>query len=128
MDVSKLLPMEFLKNIVFRQVSVPVRVSVPVPSPIMVMVGAFILTACSAVPIKMECSEIQARMDYQDLSEDQMRFAKDELDACRERHQEAEAKDSSFIEGTEKRFTPNTDIYTDSVAADSMPVQGNKIP
>lgn len=127
MDLSKLLPMEFFKNIISRPAQVPVPVS------IIVMVGAFILMACSAVPIKMECSEIEARMNYQDLSEDQLRFAKDELDACRERHQQAEAKDSTFIEGTEKRFTPNGEANPDSgaedsVRSDSMPVEANKIP
>ena len=37
--------------------------------------------AC-AVPIKAECSEIQARIDYGNLTEDQLRFATGELEDC----------------------------------------------
>ncbi len=67
---------------------------------------------CSAAPIKMECQELQARIDYGDLSGDQLRFAQQELDDCRGRVKAADEKDSTFIDGTEKRFTP-----ADSVAA-----------
>lgn len=65
------------------------------------------LWGCSSAPIKMECQELQARIDYGDLSGDQLRFAQQELDDCRGRVKSAEQKDSAFIEGTEKRFTPS---------------------
>jgi hypothetical protein len=65
------------------------------------------LCACSSAPIKMECQEVQARIDYGDLTGDQLRFAQQELDECRGRAKAADQKDSSFIEGTERRFTPN---------------------
>jgi hypothetical protein len=65
-----------------------------------------LLCACSSAPIKMECRELQARIDYGDLSGDQLRFATQELDDCRNRVKSAEEKDSAFIEGTHERFTP----------------------
>ncbi len=70
--------------------------------------------ACSSVPIKMQCSEIQARIDYGNLTGDQLRFAMQELDDCRGRQQDAERKDSGFVAGTEKRFTPESPTGTDS--------------
>lgn len=61
---------------------------------------------CSSAPIKVQCSEIQGRIDYGDLTSDQLRFAMQELEECKNRQLEAEKKDSSFIDRTEKRFTP----------------------
>jgi hypothetical protein len=55
----------------------------------------------------MECRELQARMDYGDLTGDQLRFANQELEDCRNRAQAAENKDSAFIEGAHERFTPS---------------------
>ena len=63
--------------------------------------------ACSSAPIKMECQELQARIDYGHLSGDQLRFAQDELEDCHGRAKAADDKDSGFIEGTEKRFSPS---------------------
>lgn len=68
------------------------------------------LAGCSSVPVKMECSELQARIDYGDLTGDQLRFAMQELADCRNRAEAAERKDSAFIEGTEQRFTPNDSL------------------
>jgi hypothetical protein len=62
--------------------------------------------ACSSAPIKVECKELQARIDYGNLTADQMRFAKEELDDCQGRVKNAEEKDSAFIEGAHERFTP----------------------
>lgn len=76
--------------------------------------SAFGLMACSAVPIKMQCSEIQARIDYGNLTGDQLRFAMQELDDCRGRQKDAERKDSGFVAGTEKRFTPESQTGVDS--------------
>ena len=67
---------------------------------------AALLAACSAAPVKMECREIQMRIDYGELTQDQMRFAMQELAECQGRVKEAEKKDSTLIEGTERRFTP----------------------
>jgi hypothetical protein len=74
-----------------------------------VALGAAGLSACSAVPVKMQCSEIQARIDYSDMSGDQLRFAQQELEDCRARQSQAEKKDSGFVEGMDKRFTPDSD-------------------
>jgi hypothetical protein len=68
--------------------------------------GALFLLACSAAPARMECRELQMRIDYGDLTPDQMRFAMDELATCQGRVKEAERKDSILIEGAERRFTP----------------------
>jgi hypothetical protein len=74
----------------------------------------FSLYACSSAPIKMECRELQARIDYGDLTGDQLRFANQELEDCRGRAQAAENKDSAFIEGAHERFTP-ADSMRDSL-------------
>ncbi len=62
--------------------------------------------SCSEVPIKMQCSEIEARIDYGNLTGDQLRFAMDELNECRGKQKAAAEKDSNFIDGAEKKFTP----------------------
>jgi hypothetical protein len=74
----------------------------------------FSLYACSSAPIKLECRELQARIDYGDLTGDQLRFATQELEDCRGRAQAAENKDSAFIEGAHERFTPS-DSMRDSI-------------
>ena len=74
------------------------------------------LWGCSSAPIKVECGELQARIDYGDLTGDQLRFAKQELDDCRDRVKAADQKDSAFIDGTERRFTPSE---TDGTPSDS---------
>jgi hypothetical protein len=71
-----------------------------------ILAAALVLSACSAAPVKMECREIQMRMDYGDLTADQMRFATQELADCQGRAKAAEQKDSTLLEGTERRFTP----------------------
>lgn len=68
--------------------------------------AAAILAACSAAPVKVECREIEMRIDYGDLTQDQLRFAMQELEECRRKLRSAEAKDSAFLEGAEQRFTP----------------------
>jgi hypothetical protein len=71
--------------------------------------GAFAaagLVACSSLPAKLDCKEIQARMDYGRLSEDQLRFAQMELDDCRQKLKQAEIKDSTRLEGLEKAVSP----------------------
>lgn len=78
------------------------------------MAAAVMLEACSAAPVKMECKEIQMRIDYGDLTTDQLRFAMQELDECNGKIKAAELKDSAFLEGAERRFTP-----VDSLPADS---------
>lgn len=54
----------------------------------------------------MECQEIQSRINYGDLSGDQLRFAEQELADCQGRVKAAEASDSARLEGVEQRFTP----------------------
>lgn len=72
--------------------------------------AAAAMWGCSAAPVKMECQEIRARLNYGDLSPDQKRFAEDELAACEGRVRDAEAKDSAFIGGVEDRFTPKDSL------------------
>jgi hypothetical protein len=72
-------------------------------------VAAF-LAACSAAPVKMECQELQTRLKYGDLSDDQKRFAEDELAECEGRVRAAEIKDSTAIEGVNERFTPKDSL------------------
>lgn len=62
----------------------------------------------------MECRELEARIDYGDLTGDQLRFANQELEDCRGRAQAAENRDSAFIEGAHERFTP-ADSAQDSI-------------
>ena len=73
------------------------------------------LFGCSAAPVNMECREIQTRVNFSNLSEDQERFALQELEECRSRLKQAEGRDSAFIDQTEKRFTPK-DPLLDSLA------------
>jgi hypothetical protein len=68
--------------------------------------AAAMLAACSAAPVKMECRELEMRIEYSDLSQDQLRFAMQELEECRRKLRAAEAKDSAVLEGAERRFTP----------------------
>jgi hypothetical protein len=68
--------------------------------------GTMALLACSSAPVKMECRELRMRVDYGDLTPDQLRFAMDELAACEGRVKAAETKDSLLIDGAERRFTP----------------------
>jgi hypothetical protein len=73
-------------------------------------IAVALLSACSSAPIKMECTELQARIDYGNLTGDQLRFANEELADCRSRVKAAEEKDSSFIEGAHERFTPSDSL------------------
>jgi hypothetical protein len=65
-----------------------------------------LLLACSAAPLKMECQQLRSRIEYENMSEDQMRFARQELEDCEDRLREAQRKDSATVDNTEKRFTP----------------------
>lgn len=71
-------------------------------------VAGFLLAGCSAAPVRMECRELQMRIDYADLSNDQLRFALQELEDCKRRLKDAQARDSAFVEGAERRFTPDS--------------------
>ncbi len=72
------------------------------------MILAISLSAagCTQVPIKMQCQELQSRIDYGNLTDDQLRFAKDELEDCHNRLNQAAARDSGIIDTVENRFTP----------------------
>lgn len=74
--------------------------------------------ACSSAPIKMECQELQTRLDFSDMSADQRRFAQQELDDCRGRAKAADDKDSAFIDGAEKRISPSD---SESAPTDPQP-------
>ena len=67
------------------------------------------LCACSAAPVRMECGELKARMNLTDLSEDQRRFASEELAECENRLMAAEKRDSAFVDSAHGRFTPDED-------------------
>ena len=68
--------------------------------------AAALSAGCSSAPVKMECQELRARLNYGDLSSDQKRFAEEELAECEDRARAADAKDSAFIDGVNERFTP----------------------
>lgn len=70
------------------------------------LAAAALGAGCSSAPVKMECQELRARLNYGDLSADQKRFAEEELAGCEERAKAAEAKDSAFVDGMNDRFTP----------------------
>lgn len=89
-----------------RRESLPEADAARLPGAALLMTAVAILAACSAAPVKMECKEIQMRIDYGDLSADQLRFAMQELDECRGKVKAAEEKDSALVEGAEQRFTP----------------------
>ncbi|MBW8889913.1 MAG: hypothetical protein JF616_19325 [Fibrobacteres bacterium] len=72
--------------------------------------AAAVLAGCSAAPVKMECQELQTRLKYGDLSDDQKRFAEDELAECEGRAKAAESKDSAAVEGLNDRFTPKDSL------------------
>jgi hypothetical protein len=72
------------------------------------------IVSCSAMPVKIQCSELQARIDYGDLTGDQLRFAIQELEDCRGEQHRAEQKDSGFVDDTERRFTPEPEVAPDS--------------
>jgi len=76
--------------------------------------AAAVLAGCSSAPVKMECQELQTRLKYGDLSDDQKRFAEDEIAECEGRVKAAEAKDSASIEGLNDRFTPKDSLAPDS--------------
>ena len=63
-------------------------------------------TGCSAAPIKIECQEIRTRLAYENMSEDQARFARQELEDCEARVRAAQAKDSAFVDKAEGKLTP----------------------
>lgn len=68
--------------------------------------GTALLWACSSAPVKVECQQLRARIEYESMSEDQLRFAKQELEDCEDRLHAAQQKDSLSVDATEKRFTP----------------------
>ena len=74
------------------------------------VLAAAALAACSSAPVKMECRELQMRIDYGDLTNDQLRFALQELEDCKSRLKAAEAKDSAIVDGAERRFTPSDSV------------------
>jgi hypothetical protein len=72
----------------------------------MAVAAPALLAGCSAAPIKVECQQLRTRMEYESMTEDQLRFAKGELEDCEERMHAADRKDSALIDSTEQRFTP----------------------
>ena len=98
---SKLLGMGTFSNIL--------GLRLPCISGVSIAFAAAGLAACSSVPAKFECKEIQARMDYGNLSDDQKNFAQMELDECRQKLRQAQFKDSTRLNGLEKKVSPSSD-------------------
>jgi len=71
---------------------------------------AWLLGGCSATPINMKCQEIRTRMELQNQSEDQKRFAEQELRDCELQLNEAQNKDSTALKNLENRFTPEDSL------------------
>ena len=114
--------MEFSENIVLpAALRKPVYLATLFAAAVIVLGPGLILglgfIACSAVPVKLQCSEIKARIEYGDLTGDQLRFAQQELDDCQARQRAAEQKDSGLVESTEKRFTPESETESYSLPA-----------
>lgn len=61
---------------------------------------------CSSTAKNLECRHLSGKLEYEDMSPDQRRFAEMELERCREELQEAEARDSLALEGLERRLDP----------------------
>lgn len=100
------------------------------PTMIPILAAATILAACSSAPVKMECRELRMRIDYGDLSNDQLRFALQELEDCERRLKAAEAKDSASLESAERRFTPEDSLSPGDLATahDSLPPAAGPAP
>ncbi len=63
----------------------------------------YCISGCAAPIVKLKCDEVQARLDHQDLSEDQKRFAEQELEECKKELDSAKRRDSSAVEKLESR-------------------------
>ena len=59
------------------------------------------LGGCSAPGVSVKCQEIRSRLLYQDLSEDQKRFAEQELKDCEQNLEDAKLRDSTTVEKLE---------------------------
>ena len=92
------------------------------------------LGGCSVAFVKFECRELEERLKYEDMSEDQQRFARMELEDCRNRVLNAQVKDSTLqergIEGMFREKNQNSNAVaspSDSLSkADSSSTHQNK--
>jgi len=66
------------------------------------------LISCSAPVISMKCQEIRMRRENAETA-DQKRFAAMELEDCEKNRDEAKLRDSSVIEGIQKKFSSAED-------------------
>lgn len=71
--------------------------------------GLFLI-GCSAPPLSMKCQEIRTRLEMQDLSADQKRFAEEELKDCEKQLNEARHQDSTTVEKLENHFSPEDSL------------------
>lgn len=71
-----------------------------------ILAAGLALAGCSSAPIKLECQEIRTRLAYENMSEDQIRFAKDELAECEDRVRQAQARDSALVDSAHDKLTP----------------------
>jgi hypothetical protein len=62
---------------------------------------------CAGTAKHLECRQLSTRLDFEDLSPDQRRFAESELESCLEEQRAAEMRDSLAVEGLERRLDPN---------------------
>jgi hypothetical protein len=76
----------------------------------LVSLAGWALGGCASAPIKLECGEQRFRLENENLSEDQRRFAEDALKDCDDRLKTAQEKDSLTIENLNQRFTPGDSL------------------
>ena len=59
---------------------------------------------CSSAPIRVKCGEMRARLEIQNLNEDQRRFAEKELEACLAELETASKRDSTALRKFDNRL------------------------
>jgi hypothetical protein len=76
---------------------------------VMILSVLVFYSGCASSSAKLTCTEIRARMEYQNLSEDEKRVAEQELKDCEQKIQEASHQDSAAIRRFENRLSPQED-------------------
>ncbi len=65
-----------------------------------------VIAGCAQAPLHLKCGELERRLRHEELSSDQERFLRMELDDCHAGLEAAKARDSRRIDDLDKRFTP----------------------
>lgn len=81
----------------------------PVLRMALVSMAAAVFCACAAPAQNLKCKEIKTRLEYQNLSADQRRFAEQDLKDCEAEAKKAVRQDSSTLQKFENRLSPQED-------------------